>query len=134
MAKKNIFLAMGLEPEDAAVQAIRADLADAIAQYFAGQPHAVAQEELGLPQATVSQVMNGKIGHVSIERLIRAMLRAGIPGCAQWPDADTACGGTLAVSHSSATLRTSVEMQEELHVIDQPFGFDDARGARKWPL
>jgi len=86
------------------VQAIRADLADAIAAYFADKPRIEAQAKLGLSQAIVSQIMNGRVDHLSVERLMRAMVRAGIPGYAQWPNADLACGGVMRTSAATVTL------------------------------
>ena len=106
MNRKNIFAAMGFEPEDAMVYAIRSDLADAIARFLdeKGIRGADAVELLGLPQGTVSNLKNGKIEHLSVERLMRAMVRAGIPGYAKWPTADRARGGVLAESRTAATV------------------------------
>lgn len=112
MSRKNIFVAMGFEPEDAMVYAIRSDLADAIARYLDAENirGADAVALLGLPQGTVSNLKNGRIEHLSVERLMRAMVRAGIPGYAKWQSADLAKGGVLAESRSAATVSGTVDM------------------------
>lgn len=96
---------MGFAPEDAMVLAIRADLADAIAQVMdaGGIVGANATAKLGLPQGTVSQLKNGRVDHISIERLMRAMVRANIPGFAIWPNVEDARAGSLPATRSAGT-------------------------------
>jgi predicted XRE-type DNA-binding protein len=131
MSRKNIFAAMGFEPEDAMVYAIRSDLADAIAHYLDERNirGADAVAALGLPQGTVSNLKNGRIEHLSIERLMRAMVRAGIPGYAKWPTADLAKAGLLAESRSAATVAGTVDILIE--VVDS---WEPARGAQFDPV
>lgn len=95
MARKNAYLMFGLPPEDAAINVLRGDLAAAIARFISdGQlTQKRAQSLLGLPQGTVSNIINGNVEHLSIERLIRAMIRAQIPGWAEWRDAENARAG-----------------------------------------
>jgi predicted XRE-type DNA-binding protein len=122
MSRKNIFAAMGFEPEDAMVYAIRSDLADAIARFLdeSGIRGAEAVERLGLPQGTVSNLKNGKIEHLSIERLMRAMIRAGIPGYAKWPTAELAKAGVLTESRSSATVAGTADILIDVESWEQP--------------
>lgn len=122
MSRNNIFSAMGFEPEDAMVYAIRSDLADAIARFLNERSirGTDAVELLGLPQGTVSNLKNGRVEHLSIERLMRAMVRAGIPGYAKWPTAESAKGGVLAEAHSSATVSGTVDILIEVESWDQP--------------
>lgn len=110
MAKRNIFLAMGFDPEDAMIYAVRADLADAIAKALAGKTQGEIVEALGLRQSVVSQILNGKIENVSVERLMRAMVRAGIPGYAEWRTADSAHAGLLAATSATATVRGAFDL------------------------
>jgi predicted XRE-type DNA-binding protein len=116
MTKRNIFLAMGFEPEDAMVQAVRADLADAIAALLDERDltQVEASELLGLPQGVVSNIVRGRVEHLSIERLMRAMVRAGIPGYAKWPTADTAKAGVLYSSAVAPTVSSDLEFAEPI--------------------
>lgn len=115
MSKRNIFLAMGFEPEEAMVQAVRADLADAIANELAKRnlKQADASSLLGLPQAVISNIVRGRIDHLSIERLMKAMVRAGLPGYAKWPTADTASAGILDNSVALPTFSSDVEFLDQ---------------------
>jgi predicted XRE-type DNA-binding protein len=115
MAKKNIFLAMGFEPEDAMIQALRVDLAEAISAAL--DMRRVTPKEaarlLGLSQGVVSNIRNGKVDHLSLERLMRAMVRAKIPGFACWPSAEGARAGLLTGSSDSAIVNMPIEIEGE---------------------
>jgi len=121
---------MGFEPEDAMIFALRSDLADAIAKHLKARfkRQTPAADLLGLSQAAVSNIMRGKIDHLSVERLIRAMVRAKIPGFAEWPTADTARAGELTARAVSSTVRDSVTFDgpaSVFRVLPSPSG---ARG------
>jgi predicted XRE-type DNA-binding protein len=83
---RNAFSAFGRAPEEATIDTLRTDLALALRSFIEksqmGQVKAGAI--LGLKQNVVSQIVRGKIEHLSVERLIKAMVRAGIPGFAEW--------------------------------------------------
>jgi predicted XRE-type DNA-binding protein len=113
MSSRNIFLAMGFEPEDAMVQALRVDLAEAITAALDARKVKAkeAARLLGLSQGAVSNIRNGKIEHLSLERLMRAMVRAKIPGFAFWPTADSARAGVLGALAESATVSTAIEIE-----------------------
>nr|WP_298716388.1 XRE family transcriptional regulator [uncultured Steroidobacter sp.] len=116
MSKRNVFLAMGFEPEDAMILAVRSDLADAIAKVLQrdGLRQADAADLLGLPQGVVSNIVRGRIDHLSIERLMKAMVRANIPGYAKWPTADTAKAGVLHHSVVSPTISADLEFLDHV--------------------
>lgn len=115
MSKRNIFLAMGFEPDEAMVHAVRTDLADAIAKELANRKlkQADASALLDLPQAVISNIVRGRIEHLSIERLMKAMVRAGIPGYAKWPTADSASAGILDNSVALPTFSSDVEFVDQ---------------------
>jgi predicted XRE-type DNA-binding protein len=114
MSKRNIFAAMGFEPEDAMIYAIRTDLADAIAAYLRDEQirQVDAAEQLGLSQAAVSNINRGHIDHLSIERLMKAMVRAGLPGYAKWPSAENARAGLLPMASAASTVSADVKFEE----------------------
>ena len=68
-------------PDAATVQALRQDLALQLARCI--ERRAVSQvtaaKSLGIPQPTLSKIMNGKVSELSLELLIRIAVRAGLP-------------------------------------------------------
>lgn len=116
---KNVYLAMGFPADDAAVQAIRADLASAIAKHIRDLTQADAAQRLGLTQSVVSNIVRGNVLNVSVERFIRAMVRAGIPGCAEWPSADKARAGAYEPVTAALTVHSHIALQA------QPLSFGD---------
>ena len=63
------------------VQALRSDVALQIARHIrcSGQTQVAAAKRLAVPQPTVSQIMHGKVAHLSLELLIRIAVRTGLP-------------------------------------------------------
>lgn len=89
MTTKNAFSAFGFDPDIATVQTLRTDLAFALRLFIensqnSGTGQAKIGEILGFKQSVVSQIKRGNIEHLSVERLIRAMVKAKIPGFAEW--------------------------------------------------
>lgn len=70
----------GLAPDLATVQALRSDVALQIARLARrmGVTQLVAAERLGLPQPTLSKIVNGRVSDVSLELLLRTAARAGL--------------------------------------------------------
>jgi predicted XRE-type DNA-binding protein len=68
-------------PEIATIQALRSDLALQIARHIrrSEQSQVAAAKRLGIPQPTLSKIMNGRVTELSLELLIRIAVRAGLP-------------------------------------------------------
>ena len=69
------------EPKDAAtIQALRSDVALQIARFVARQQltQAAAAASLGIPQPTLSKIVNGRVRDLSLELLLRIAVRAGL--------------------------------------------------------
>lgn len=68
-------------PDIATIQALRSDLALQIARCVTGAQanQTVAALKLGIPQPTLSKIMNGRVSDLSLELLIRISVRAGLP-------------------------------------------------------
>ena len=67
--------------DEATIQALRRDLAlqvSRIAQRLGGTQVAAALW-LGIPQPTLSKIINGRVSDLSIEFLLRVAIRAGLP-------------------------------------------------------
>jgi predicted XRE-type DNA-binding protein len=66
--------------ESATVQALRSDLALQLARYARrmGVTQVEAARQLGLPQPTLSKIINGRVSDLSLELLIRIAVRAGL--------------------------------------------------------
>lgn len=85
MAWKNEFVDAGFNAPDATVWALRSDLARILRLFMAKQPsQTAAARRLGISQGMVSNIMGGRIDKISMERLVKLMVLAGIPATAQW--------------------------------------------------
>jgi predicted XRE-type DNA-binding protein len=78
---RNPFLDLGFPPEEAAALHIRSQLAAALEHYIdrKGWSQAEAARSLKIPQPTVSKIVNGNVDKLSIEFLVKLMVRAGLP-------------------------------------------------------
>jgi predicted XRE-type DNA-binding protein len=78
---RNPFLDLGFPREEAIALHIRSQLAATLEQYVErkGWSQAEAARALKVPQPTVSKIINGNIERLSIEFLIKLMVRAGLP-------------------------------------------------------
>jgi predicted XRE-type DNA-binding protein len=73
---------MNTETQDlATVAALRSDVALQIARSVArtGESQVTASARLGIPQPTLSKIVNGRVTELSLELLIRIAVRAGLP-------------------------------------------------------
>jgi len=78
---RNSFLDLGFSPEEATALHIRSQLAATLEQCIEhkGWNQAAASRVLKVPQTTVSKIVNGNIDKLSIEFLVKLMVRAGLP-------------------------------------------------------
>jgi predicted XRE-type DNA-binding protein len=78
---RNPFLDLGFPPEEATALHIRAQLAAALEHHIdrKGWSQSEAARALKLPQPTISKIVNGNIEKLSIEFLIKLMVRADLP-------------------------------------------------------
>jgi predicted XRE-type DNA-binding protein len=72
---------MDMPSDIATVQALRSDVALQLARFAnrMGVTQVLAAKQLGLPQPTLSKIINGRVSDVSLELLIRVAVRAGLP-------------------------------------------------------
>lgn len=65
----------------ATIQALRSDLALQITRFLhrRGLNQLASAKQFGVPQPTLSKIMNGHVGDLSLELLIRIAVRAGLP-------------------------------------------------------
>lgn len=78
---RNPFLDLGFSPEEAAALHIRSQLAATLEQYIdrKGWSQSEAARALKVPQPTISKIVNGNIDKLSIEFLVKLMVRVGLP-------------------------------------------------------
>lgn len=78
---RNPFLDLGFSQEEATALHIRSQLAALLEQHIdrKGWSQIEAARALKVPQPTVSKVVNGNIEKLSIEFLVKLMVRAGLP-------------------------------------------------------
>jgi len=78
---RNPFLDLGFPPEEATALHIRSQLAAALEHHIdrKGWSQIEAARALKVPQPTISKIVNGNIEKLSIEFLIKLMVRADLP-------------------------------------------------------
>jgi predicted XRE-type DNA-binding protein len=78
---RNPFLDLGFPREEAIALHIRSQLAAALEYHIErkGWSQTAAARALKVPQPTISKIVNGNIDKLSIEFLIKLMVRAGLP-------------------------------------------------------
>ncbi len=67
-------------PDEAIIHSLRRDLALQVSRAVRrlGTTQVVAAQQLGVPQPTLSKLINGRVDNLSIELLIRIAVRAGL--------------------------------------------------------
>jgi predicted XRE-type DNA-binding protein len=67
-------------PDEATIHSLRRDLALQLSRAIGqlGATQMVAAQQLGVPQPTLSKLVNGRVDNLSIELLIRIAVRAGL--------------------------------------------------------
>lgn len=95
-------------PDIATVQALRSDVALQLARYATrlGATQVVAARQLGLPQPTLSKIINGRVSDVSLELLIRVAVRAGLAITLQTGHVPQEAGAFSSGTHSRPTRAT----------------------------
>jgi predicted XRE-type DNA-binding protein len=70
-----------IPPDIAGIQRLRSDVALQLARhtYRLGVTQSVAAKRFGVPQPTLSKIINGRVSDLSLELLIRVAVRAGLP-------------------------------------------------------
>ncbi len=85
-------------PDIATVQALRRDVAHQIARRARqwGVNQLAAARRLGVPQPTLSKIVNGRMSDLSLELLIRVAVRAGLPMALQTGQSPEEAGAFVA--------------------------------------
>ena len=78
---RNPFLDLGFPREEATAMHIRSQLAVLLEQHIErkGWSQTAAARALKVPQPTISKIVNGNIDKLSIDFLVKLMVRAGLP-------------------------------------------------------
>jgi predicted XRE-type DNA-binding protein len=106
---------MNTMPVDlATVQALRSDVALQIARHARGMGVAqvVAAKQLGLPQPTLSKIINGRVSDLSLELLIRTAARAGLAMTLHTGRVPQEAGAFVSGSHSPSPRASRSKLGE----------------------
>ncbi len=98
----------------ATVQALRSDVALQIARHARrmGVTQLVAANQLGLPQPTLSKIINGRVSDLSLELLIRTAARAGLAMTLHTGRVPQEAGAFVSGSHSPASRASRSKLGE----------------------
>jgi len=104
-----------VSPDMATVQALRSDVALQLARFTQrmGVSQVVAAKQLGLPQPTLSKIINGRVSDVSLELLIRVAARAGLPMTLQTGRVPQEAGAFVVGTHSRSSRVPRSKLGEE---------------------
>ncbi|MEO8064082.1 MAG: XRE family transcriptional regulator [Pseudomonadota bacterium] len=102
-------------PDIATVQALRSDVALQLARFTQrmGVTQVVAARRLGLPQPTLSKILNGRVSDVSLELLIRTAARAGLSMTLQTGRVPQEAGAFVSGTHSSPSRSSRSKLGDE---------------------
>jgi predicted XRE-type DNA-binding protein len=85
ITRENVLDDLGFSPEQAMALKFKADLYQAILKYARKYSQKQLQAILGEPQPRVSELLNGKIAHKSVDKLLYYAGRLGIEAKAKFP-------------------------------------------------
>jgi predicted XRE-type DNA-binding protein len=102
-------------PDITVVQALRSDVALQLARFVQrlGVTQLVAAKRLGLPQPTLSKILNGRVSDLSLELLIRAAARAGLPMTLHTGRVPQEAGAFISAAHSHSSRASRSRLEEE---------------------
>jgi len=105
-----------VSPDMATVLALRSDVALQLARFTQrmGLTQVVAAKQLGLPQPTLSKILNGRVSDVSLELLIRTAARAGLPITLQTGRVPQEAGAFVSGTHSRSSRTSRSRLGEEV--------------------
>ncbi|MBK6672361.1 MAG: XRE family transcriptional regulator [Proteobacteria bacterium] len=109
-----------LPPENATIRALRSAVALQLARFAMrlGTTQVAIAKRLGLPQPTVSKILNGHVSDISLELLIRAAARAGLPMTLQTgrvpQEAGAFVSSTASRSHRTSRSRLAEKAHDDL--------------------
>src|SRR5215467_8010017 len=92
-------------PDSVAIQRLRSDVALQLARYTHRMrvTQITAAKQLGLPQPTLSKIINGRVSDVSLELLVRVAVRAGLPITLQTGHVPQEAGAFTSGTHLRST-------------------------------
>jgi predicted XRE-type DNA-binding protein len=105
-----------LSPDMATVQALRSDVALQLTRFTQrmGLSQVEAAKRLGLPQPTLSKIINGRVSDVSLELLIRTAARAGLPMTLQTGRVPQEAGAFVSGTYSRSSRASRSKLGEEV--------------------
>jgi predicted XRE-type DNA-binding protein len=92
-------------PDIATIQALRSDVALQLTRHVQrmGATQVVAAKQLGVPQPTLSKIINGRVSDLSLELLIRVAVRARLPMTLQTGHVPQEAGAFRSGTHSRSS-------------------------------
>lgn len=104
-----------VSPDLATIHILRSDVALQLARLARrmGVSQVVAAKRLGLPQPTLSKIINGRVSDVSLELLIRTAARAGLPMTLQTGRIPQEAGAFVSATYSRSTRASRSRLGDE---------------------
>jgi predicted XRE-type DNA-binding protein len=104
-----------VSPGMATIHALRSDVALQLARLTQrmGVPQVVAARRLGVTQPTLSKIVRGRVAGLSLDLLIRAAVRAGLPMTLQTGRVPQEAGAHASAAHSRSSRTSRSRLGEE---------------------
>jgi predicted XRE-type DNA-binding protein len=99
----------------ATIRTLRGDVALQIARHARrlGLNQVAAAKRLGVPQPTLSKIVNGHVSDISLELLIRLAVRAGLPLSLQTGHAPQEAGAFVSITHTRSSRASRSRLSDE---------------------
>jgi predicted XRE-type DNA-binding protein len=100
---------------DATIRSLRSDIALQVSRFAqrSGLTQMAMARKLGVPQPTISKIVNGRVSDLSIELLIRVAVRAGLSITLHTGHAPEEAGAFICSSSRNAPHRTDSRLADE---------------------
>jgi predicted XRE-type DNA-binding protein len=102
-------------PDVATIARLRGDVALQIARCVrrVGLSQLAAAEQLGVPQPTLSKIMNGRVTDLSLELLLRIVVRAGLAVVLQTGRTPAEAGAYLPLGFGPAARKSGSQLADD---------------------
>ena len=104
-----------LNTDVATIRTLRGDVALQIARYTRrlSVNQAAAAKRLGVPQPTLSKIVNGHVSDISLELLIRLAVRAGLALSLQTGHVPQEAGAFVSITHARSSRTSRSRLSNE---------------------
>lgn len=127
MTDPNVFVDLGIAADEATVEAWRSDFARIVRDRLkeSGLSQSAFAKKMQTKQSIISQIVNGRVGNISVEFLLKLCVRLGTVGHAVW----TSNGHGAAVTVGNVSTARADPYSSSPWILSQSLGEGEALSA-----